>query len=292
MENTMTRHEGMQSLISQLGELPTLPVVIHKINALISNPRTTANEVGLAIAADQAIAAKIIRLVNSALYGFPGRISSIPHAITILGFSTVRTIALTTGILSRFDMHKDIHGFDLMGLWKHSLATGSIARVIANHKHFRQKEEAFVGGLLHDLGKVVAALYLPQPFLQAVHLAHARKGLLIDAELEIWGATHEDIGAWVAEQWSLPQDLSCVLSKHHHPRDAKEHAPLCQIVHLADILARGMRYGTPGDGSIPLIEAETWEQLELTESDLCDILHLSESEITRASLFLRVNDPE
>ncbi|HSQ42852.1 MAG TPA: HDOD domain-containing protein, partial [Fibrobacteraceae bacterium] len=91
----MPRNERFEQMTRNLGELPTLPVIIQKINALLSNPRTTATEIGQAISSDQAIAAKIIRLVNSALYGFPGRISTITHAIVILGFSTVKNVILT-----------------------------------------------------------------------------------------------------------------------------------------------------------------------------------------------------
>jgi putative nucleotidyltransferase with HDIG domain len=286
----MGQHDKIEKLIANLGELPTLPVVIQKINALLSNPRTTAAEVGQAISTDQAIATKIIRLVNSALYGFPGRISTITHAIVILGFSTVKNVILTTTILSRFDLHKNVQGFDMMGLWKHSVAVGSIARLIAQEIGFRGKEEAFVGGLLHDLGKVVHALYLPESFLQVVNNAHEKHGLFYDSEMEIHGATHVDIGSWIAEKWNLPNDLAMVIAHHHTPTKAGNHMLLASIVHLADILARALEAGNPGDQSIPVVDLEAWSQLGLTEAQILRIFELSEGEIERASVFLQVND--
>jgi putative nucleotidyltransferase with HDIG domain len=286
----MMHNEKMEKLIANLGELPTLPVVIQKINALLSNPRTTATEVGQAIAADQAIAAKIISLVNSALYGFPGRISTITHAIVILGFSTVKNVILTTTILSRFDLKKSVNGFDMMGLWRHSVATGSIARLIASEIGYRGKEEAFVGGLLHDLGKVVHALYLPESFVQVVRLADSKHALFYDAEIEIHGVSHVDIGAWVAEKWNLPADLTAVIALHHTPMKAGNHAMLVSIVHLADILARGMDCGNPGDNTIPIIDLDAWKMLGITETQLLRILDLSKEEMERASVFLTVND--
>jgi len=286
----MAKTDKLAQIIEHLGELPTLPVVIQKINALLSNPRTTATEVGQAIATDQAIAAKIIRLVNSALYGFPGRISTITHAIVILGFSTVKNVILTTSILSRFDLKKNIQGFDMMGLWKHSIATGSIARLIAQEIGFRGKEEAFVGGLLHDLGKVVHALYLPDSFVQVVTAAHEKHLLIYEAELDLHGVTHVDIGAWIADKWNLPNDLAAVIKFHHSPSKAGPHALLVSIIHLADILARGLDIGTPGDKTVPVVDLEAWTMLGLTEAQILRILELSEKEIEQSSVFLTIND--
>lgn len=286
----MSNHEQLEKLIDRLGELPTLPVVIQKINALLSNPRTTATEVGQAIATDQAIAAKIIRLVNSALYGFPGRISTITHAIVILGFSTVKNVILTTAILSRFDLKKTVKDFDMAGLWKHSVATGSIARLIAQEIGFKGKEEAFVGGLLHDLGKVAHALYLPDSFVSVVQHAHEKQILFYDSERDLHGTTHADIGAWVAEKWNLPNDLTAVISLHHNPTKAGNHALLVSIIHLADILARGLQIGNAGDATIPIVDLDAWAMLDLSEAQLLRILEQSHDEIERASIFLTVND--
>lgn len=286
----MSSPEQLEKLIERLGELPTLPVVIQKINALLSNPRTTATEVGQAIATDQAIAAKIIRLVNSALYGFPGRISTITHAIVILGFSTVKNVILTTAILSRFDLKKTVNGFDMAGLWKHSVATGSIARLIAQEIGFKGKEEAFVGGLLHDLGKVAHALYLPDSFVSVVEHAHEKQILFYDSERDLHGTTHADIGTWVAEKWNLPNDLTAVISLHHNPTKAGNHALLVSIVHLADILARGLQVGNAGDSTIPIVDLDAWAMLDLSEEQLLRILEQSHDEIERASIFLTVND--
>jgi len=286
----MPKNDKLEQIIEHLGELPTLPVVIQKINALLSNPRTTATEVGQAIATDQAIAAKIIRLVNSALYGFPGRISTITHAIVILGFSTVKNVILTTSILSRFDLKKNIQGFDMMGLWKHSVATGSIARLIAQEIGFRGKEEAFVGGLLHDLGKLVHALYLPDSFVQVVNTAHDRHILIYEAEQDQHRVTHEEIGTWIAEKWNLPNDLTAVIKFHHSPTKAGPHSLLVSIVHLADILARGLEIGTPGDQTIPVVDLDAWAMLGLSDAQILKILELSEKEIEQSSVFLTVND--
>lgn len=286
----MLNQDPLKSLIARIGELPTLPSVILRINALLSNPRTTAQEVGIAIASDQSIAAKIIRLVNSAMYGFPGRISTITHAIVILGFSTVKNVILTTSILSNFDMKKNIPGFDMSGLWMHSLATGSIARLIAQEIGYKGKEEAFVGGLLHDLGKVIHALYLQESFIRILNYSQSQNILYLESEKLLEKTSHDQIGAWLSEKWNLPADLTAVLTHHHHPNLAGSHALLVSIVHVADVLARSLQIGHPGDLSLPIIDLDAWNRLELTEEQILRILRASEVEIDRASIFLTVND--
>lgn len=286
----MQNDSKVHQLLDGFGELPTLPTVLHRINALLSNPRTTAAEVGQAISTDQAIAAKIIRLVNSALYGFPGRISTISHAIVILGFSTVKSIILTTSILSQFNLRAKINGFDVTGLWKHSLATGCLAKLIASEIGYRGKEEAFVGGLLHDLGKAVHALYLPDDFVQLVNKAHERHLWIHEVEMDRHGVSHIDIGAAIAERWNLPADLRACINFHHIPMSAGNHIQLAAITHIADIMARGLCIGTPGDPSMPLVDIQAWELLKLDETKINNVLMRFDKEMEQNSIFLSIND--
>jgi len=165
-----------------------------------------------------------------------------------------------------------------------------LARLIASEIGFKGKEEAFVGGLLHDLGKVVHALYLPESFVQVVNNAHDKHILFHESEMELHGVTHVDIGTWVSEKWNLPNDLSSVISLHHNPTKAGNHTLLVSIVHLADILARALEAGNPGDQTIPIMDLEAWSMLGLTEEQLVRILERSQAEIEQASIFLTVND--
>ncbi len=277
-------------LPASFGELPTLAAVIHRINALLSNPRTTSSEVGVAISTDQAIAAKIIRLVNSALYGFPGRISTISHAIVILGFATVKSIILTTSILSQFNLKAKIQDFDMAGLWKHSLATGCLAKLIAQEIGFRGKEEAFVGGLLHDMGKAVHALYMPEDFVKIISKAQERHLWIHEVELDQNGYTHVNIGAAVAEKWNLPADLRSCITQHHNPVQAGPHQTLVSIVHVADIMARGLCIGTPGDPSLPIVELQAWEHLGPDATKIRNVLLKFDKEMEQSSVFLSIND--
>jgi HD-like signal output (HDOD) protein len=126
--------------------------------------------------------------------------------------------------------------------------------------------------------------------MEVVNHAHEKQMLFYDSEKDIHGATHADIGAWIAEKWNLPNDLTAVISLHHNPTKAGNHALLVSIVHLADILARGLQVGNPGDNTIPIVNLDAWAMLDLSESQLARILEQSQEEIERASIFLTVND--
>lgn len=286
----MEMAEQLKTLVERIGELPTLPSVIHRINQLLTNPRTSANEVGSAIASDQVIASKVIKLVNSAFYGFPGRINTITHAIVILGFSTVKNVVLTTAILSAFDTRRKLPGFDLMGFWKHSVATGAVAKVLAKQTNFKGQEEAFISGLLHDLGKLILALHLSEEFQALVELADRKHILFYEAEKERLGITHCELGQWLANRWNLPPDLTSVLAFHHTPARAGKYIQLNAIVQLADVLARGLQIGHPGDKTIPIIDPEILKIVGLPMETLPNLLETLHIEIEKASVFLTVNE--
>jgi HD-like signal output (HDOD) protein len=279
----------LQAMVERMGDLPTLPTVLLTINKLLTNPRTSANDVGEAITSDQVIASKVLKLVNSAFYGFPGKVNTITHAIVILGFSTVKNIVLTTSILGAFDARKTVGDFDLMAFWKHSVATGAIARLIAKEIGYRGQEEAFIAGLLHDLGKLVLALHAPEEFKACMEYASANDCLFYDAERQLLGVTHTDLGRWLQDRWNLPPDIASVLVYHHSsPSRAGEHARLVAIVQLADILARGLQIGHPCDASLPILPEESWRLLAISPQQLDSVLAKSMDEIGRASFFLQM----
>lgn len=281
--------QRLQAMVDRMGDLPTLPNVLLTINKLLTNPRTSAYEVGNAITNDQVIASKVLKLVNSAFYGFPGKVNTITHAIVILGFSTIKNIVLTTSILGAFDTKRKVGNFDLMAFWRHSVATGSLARLIARETGYRGHEEAFISGLLHDLGKLVMALHAPDDFNACLEWADGNQTLFYEAEKALLGVTHTDLGRWLKDRWNLPPDIASVLVHHHSaPSAAGEHARLVAIVQLADILARGLQIGHPCDASVPILSNEAWRLLSISPAQIDSVLSQSEGEIMRASFFLNM----
>ncbi len=264
-----------------IASLPTLPTVVERLIRLLQDPQVSAEEIGKAISSDQALASKVLKLVNSAFYGFPGRIGTITHAVVILGFSTVKNIILTSTIFDFFRRPGTKHSaFDMEKFWFHSLACGAASLSLAKHSGYADKEECFIGGLIHDIGKVVLYQYLPGEFCAVADHARSKDVLFLDAENTLLGITHQDIGALLAERWNLPIDLREVIRYHHQPSLC---SPMTAIVHAADIMVRAMDYGNGGDEKIPLMSDEVWKSLGLRATTLKPILASIDDEVQRAS---------
>ncbi|RME00315.1 MAG: HDOD domain-containing protein, partial [Calditrichaeota bacterium] len=155
--------ENLTRILDNISDLPTLPTVYMRINRLLQSPDSNVSEIARIIESDQAISSKVLRLVNSSFFGFSRKVTQINHAVVLLGFNAVRNTVLS---ISVFESFKSSNSgiFDRREFWKHSIATGIIARLLAKELKLGQEEEAFSGGILHDLGKLVLDQHLPKRF--------------------------------------------------------------------------------------------------------------------------------
>lgn len=257
--------QSIKQQIDDLTNLPTLPSVVKFVTSMVEQEDASAKEIGNIISRDQVLSAKLLRMVNSPFYGFPGRISSVNHASVLLGFNVVKGLVLGTVVF-------DNMGHGTQGLWKHSLGTAVIARKIAKHKGVKDAEEIMVGSMLHDLGKVVLSFIAAEEYEMAVHLAEENHIHIAVAEQEIFGVDHTRVGLWVAEHWHLPERLQDLILNHHNPSSSELNPTGAAIIHTADILARCMDYGYPGDFSMPALDQEGYLNLELGPEIILNLL--------------------
>jgi putative nucleotidyltransferase with HDIG domain len=275
--------------VEQISTIPTLPTVLEKITLLLQNPQTSAEEIGLAIKTDQSLASKVLKLVNSAFYGFPGRISTITHAVVILGFSTIKNIVLTASIFDAFKRSGDKGApFDMEQFWLHSVACGAASKSIAKSIGFSESEECFIGGLLHDIGKIILCQHVAEEFAEIIEHAASHDQLFIESEQQLFTATHAEIGGMLTESWNLPPLLQHIVKFHHAPTRSKGHFTATAVVHTADILVRALDFGNGGDQKIPCIHAESWEKLGFRNAALEPVLDNIAEEIDRASIFMQI----
>lgn len=285
----MSKQTDILKPIVDISSIPTLPIVIERISRLLQNPKTSAEEIGKAITTDQALATKVLKLVNSAFYGFPGKISTITHAIVILGFSTIKNVVLTASIFDAFYKKNDeTHNFNLELFWIHSIACGAAAQSIAKHIGFNEKEECFIAGLLHDLGKIIVCQYLPDEFNKALLLAKNKKILFFESEQELFNVTHQEIGAFLTERWNLPQNLQNAVKFHHSPLPTRDHYTMTAIVHCADIFVRSLDFGNGGDDKIPAMSENVWKSFGLENHSLNMLFDAIRDEIEKATVFLQL----
>jgi putative nucleotidyltransferase with HDIG domain len=286
----MADSKRLEFLVKNMGELPTIPSVYLTVNKMLSDPHTSAIDVGQVVSSDQVIASKILKLANSAFYGFAGRVNTVPHAIAVLGFNATKNVVLTTGVLSTLNLKIPIEGFNLAAFWKHSAAVGAIARLAAEEFYAQRKEEAFVAGLLHDIGKLILAICSPEDFVRCINLATSKNCLFVEAEKEVLGTCHTDIAAWVNRKWNLPREIAAVMINHHKNISVlSEHTRMIAIVKLADVLARGLQLGHPCDYSMPVLEAGISTMLKVTPKNLDSILAASHGAVQSSMDFMNAS---
>lgn len=264
--------------VEALKSLPTLPDVVEKIALRISDQEVSASEIGGIIETDQVLSARLLKIVNSSFYGFPGQISSVSQAIVILGFNTVKGLVLSASV---FDMMVE----GMTGLWDHSLGCAMTAGCLARRLDQPDPEEITTAGLLHDIGKVIFRTQLPEDFVKALRLAEAEGITMREAEEKVIGVTHDRIAMWLAEKWKLPVSLREPIAYHHRPKVARNTLMATAIVHLADILIRAVGHGFGGDNLMPRLDSEAWDRLGLDDEIMEAVIDEIEEELDMAEDF-------
>lgn len=233
-------------------QLPTLPVVVEKILRIARDDSTSAKDLAEFVSNDQAIANKILRLANSAYYGMMKEIDSIPRAITIIGFNEVISLTIGMTVISSFrQKHLDeiIH---MQDLWVHSIACAFTAKKIAKKVGLPGAEQIFLNGLLHDMGKVLFALYFPNEYLAVLKEAEHSQTELFLMEKRILGLDHSSLTGLIMERWHFPDNLLLPTRFHHNPDKCPPHYyKHASIVMLADHICQKAGLGYSGNPAVP-----------------------------------------
>jgi putative nucleotidyltransferase with HDIG domain len=263
----LSQLELKRVLEQRIRDIPTLPSVATKVMQILENPRSSAMDVERIIMLDQSLASRILKLVNSAYYGFPRRIGTISQSVVILGFVTVKNLVLSISVADFFFMGCKNRFFNRGELWRHSVGTAIAARILARQARFPQLEEAFMAGLLHDIGKVALDYYFPEEFADVLALIESDGISMFEAERRVFGLNHAVVGRWIADRWNLPPLLVEVIHYHHQPLENKDYWATTALVHTADILCRRAGIGSGGDSAEMKIQPHVYEWLRLSEED-------------------------
>ncbi len=210
----MIEKKDLDKYFGKIKKLSTLPTVVAKLIKIIEDPDSKVEEVMKVISEDQAMVTNILKMVNSASYSLTKKITSLSQAIVIIGFYNLKQLVIGTSVVNLFLNGTDSE-FSREEFWRHSVATASTARLISKNIKYPYPEEAFVGGLIHDIGKLILEQYLHKDFMAAIEYAEKRHVALIKAEEEIIGVNHAEVGAYIAQKWRLPKVYVDVLATHH-----------------------------------------------------------------------------
>ncbi|HMK59641.1 MAG TPA: HDOD domain-containing protein [Dissulfurispiraceae bacterium] len=269
----------LRSQIEKIDTLPTIPGILRKLLAVIENPKISLTDIGNFISNDPVLTSRVLKMVNSPIYGFPGRISSVQQALILLGLNVVRGLLLGVSVF-------EVMQKSMVGLWEHSLGCAVAARIIAKKKNVPEPEEVSVSALLHDIGKVVMILRFKDEYDKVIKEAEDGELFIMDAERKVFGITHADSGAWIAKKWNFPLSLVEVIEYHHKPNLAKSAPINSSIVHMADILARAIGFGFAGDNFVPAVNPAAWDLLGFSDKDLREILDEMDNTLAEADAFL------
>jgi HD-like signal output (HDOD) protein len=246
--------------------LPSLPDIYRQINDTINKPTSSAFDVGKVIGKDTSLSAHLLKIVNSTFYGFPSKIDTLSRAVTIVGMKQLCTMALGMNIMNVFkDIPSDL--INMKSFWEHSIACGIGARIIANYKNIQNTERLFVGGLLHDIGRLIFYSEMSTHARNALLKAKHDNNLLHKTEYEIMGFGHTKIGGLLMRNWKLPASLENIVSYHHAPQESRD--PLePAIVHLADIITNALGIGSSGERFVPPLDLHAWKCLDISANIL------------------------
>jgi HD-like signal output (HDOD) protein/tRNA A-37 threonylcarbamoyl transferase component Bud32 len=285
-------------LVRKINELPSLPVIAQKVLHTASHRSATVQELADIIMMDPSLTAKVLRVVNSSFYGLKSQVTTVTHAIALLGFNIIKNMVLGISIFEALKVKSENSAIDHMALWEHSLACGIYSRYMAREylSQYREgsdhsgffpgsdrmnpniSEEAFIAGLLHDIGKILFDHFYPGEFKEIVQKSSLKEQDICDVEKEIAGFSHTEVGAWLARYWRLPRiHRRCIRNHHGIPSidslRSRNHHLMALIVGVSDFFVRLFDAGYSANTWLRILPQEHWDFIGLKESDYERIIH-------------------
>ncbi len=282
-----------ETLVRNIVDLPTLPQVITTLMSLLDDPNSSVRDINNIMGKDPALVAKILKLVNSAFYAIPTRVSSISQAIAILGFKTVKSIVVSASIIGMFDSDNDT--FSYQEFWVNSLGVATISRFVISRLSEDpmsgtgaiHPDTGFVSGLLSGIGKLVLDQYAHEEFERILALAKAEKLSFNDAEKEVITGSYSGIGFWLAKRWNLSEEIQVPIKFQDRLEECPpEHRSMAAVIALAKYLCRLKHYGQSGDYDHPPAPKVAAHFLSLSKDTLPVITSGLAEEFEKAGSFL------
>lgn len=223
----------LRLIVQRTAELPPLKSVAARAIAVAEDERSAAMDLAAVLSSDQALTARLLRLSNSAYYGYPRRIGNVREAVILLGMRTVRSVAITSGIIDSF-RSLELEGFNQDLFWAHSVTVGIVSEALARDTRTARPEDAFTAGVLHDVGQLAMLLCEPEAFAEVIDLVTTRRVRFAEAERIVFGFSHAQVGGRLAERWRFPEPLVSAI-RGHHDRLTGSLDSLADIVNAANL---------------------------------------------------------
>ncbi len=273
--------KSLDTIIDSIREFPTLPSIYLQLTEAMSNPDVNINYITKIIENDTASVSKLLKLANSPIFGFRNRVSSVHQSILYIGIEEVKNLLLSLKIISVFQNHKEnINLVSPVEFWEHSIATGVIARYMGSNIGIANSGTLFLGGVLHNIGRLMFYITLQNEYEKVIDLHINEKYTLNDAERKIFGISSPIAGEMLAQKWKLPIQLIDIIKYHYHGTSNDKINLNVSAVHIADIVALMLKFGSDGRKFVQQPNPLVWEQLQFTENFFTTNLSKMSSEIT------------
>lgn len=284
-------NKALIRLNRHIDSMPSLSITVSKILEVARDPQVTAKDLNKVISLDPVLVGRVLKLVNSAYYGLRNKVTSLVTAIIMLGINTIKNLALSTAVLGNVQKDSSFKALDVNGFWRHSIGVGVTAKLIAAKIGItlNRQEEFFIGGLLHDIGKIPINVLFEENYLKAIQQADFEKTQLIEMESKIIGITHSEVGKMIAEKWRLTGETYECIFHHHDPNMAsEENFKLVASVSIANAYCNINQIGFSGNRYAKKIDDYILSSVGVTEEYLDEIFETISAEIEKASVFLQV----
>jgi putative nucleotidyltransferase with HDIG domain len=283
------KNTNIVELVKGVGDLVTLPDVFIRINQLVEDPDSTLDDITKVVSQDPSFTVRLLRVANSPFYGFPSTVETVSRAVTLIGTSQIRNLALSTSVSRTFaGLPNELVSMD--NFWYHSLYCALAARILAHRVHKSDPEAVFTAGLLHDIGELVIFNRLPEQAKEALLLVldSGDELPIYQAERQTMGFDHAQVGGELARQWHLPPLLEDCIAFHHDIQQAQHCPRETAIVHIANVLALMAEVDTLDPDDVPPIDPQAWKITGLEAEEVIEstIREAQEEIIEAKKLFL------
>ena len=269
---------NLENLTQDVNQLVSLPDVYYRLEALIEKPDSTMEQFANLLATEPDLSARLLSLANSAFYSFPASIESIEKAVQIVGIRQSRELVLATSIMNTFNQ-VPLGMVNMQSFWEHAVCVGVFARAISHYCKLSQAERYYVAGLLHDIGRLMFYLKLPQTMHDLMLQREAKEENLHILEYETLGYTHAEAGASLLNHWRVPDAIYLPIEHHHHPGQATDYAEVAAAVHIADVFAVRHSIGSSGERFELELQPEALEILSIQAPELDELWNLTLDDI-------------
>ena len=271
LQTLESQPHSLDNLVDDVVQLVSLPDIYHKLEQAIEDPLMSLDHVATLLGADPDLTLRLMGVANSCLFGFPAKVETLSRAVTLIGTRQLRDIVLVTVVVKAL-RQLDVELIDMSRFWRHSVSTGVIARAIAAHRREKNIERYYAIGLLHDIGKILFYLKLPEEMMEVNRIVTSGEMTQHMAERELFGFDHAQLGGALLESWDLSESLSEVIASHHNPTSSGEWVDDICLVHVADFIANAVNWDGSGQPVVPELDGAAWDIIDVPDSALPELV--------------------